>query len=274
VVLGSDVAGIVEAIGSGVVGLSVGDAVYGCAGGVKGSAGALAEYMLADARLLARKPAKATMREAAALPLVSITAWDALTVSRLHADCHALIHGGVGGVGHIAVQLAKVFGAKVSTTVISEDAAALARSLGADDTAVFVSETVEEYVARLTGGAGFDVVVDTIGGNNLQASFKAARISGHVATTNARTTQDLGLMHSKALSLSVVFMMLPLLTGLGRERHGQFLHELSRWVDAGKIRPLIDPHRFTLASAPDAHRLLESGTAIGKVVVDVSPDIH
>jgi len=274
VILGSDVAGVVEAVGSGGVGLSEGDAVYGCAGGVKGSAGALAEYMLADARLLARKPAKATMREAAALPLVSITAWDALTVTRLRAEDHALIHGGVGGVGHIAVQLAKIIGAKASTTVISEDAGALAKSLGADDTAVFVSEAVEEYVARLTGGAGFDVVVDTVGGNNLQASFKAARVSGHVVTTNARTTQDLSLMHGKALSLSAVFMMLPLLTGAGRERHGQFLQDLSRWVDAGRVRPIIDPHRFTLASAPDAHRLLESGTGYGKIVVDVAPDLH
>ena len=190
-VLGCDVAGTVEEVGAGVLDFAPGDAVYSCMGGVKGQGGGLADYILADARLLAPKPASLTMREAAALPLVAITAWEALERAALTASDHVLVHGGVGGVGHIAVQLAKAAGARVATTVASPEAAALASSLGADETINYRDEKVADYVNRLTAGRGFDVVFDTIGGDNLQPSFVAAAECGRVATTNARTTQDL-----------------------------------------------------------------------------------
>jgi len=101
------VGGTAEKVGTGVIDFAVGDEVYGCAGGVKGQEGALAEYMVADARLLAPKPNNLPMHDAAALPLVAITAWDAFERAFLCASDHVLVHGGVGGVGHIAVQLAK-----------------------------------------------------------------------------------------------------------------------------------------------------------------------
>jgi NADPH:quinone reductase len=269
-VLGTDLAGIVEEVGAGVLDFSPGDAVYGCAGGVKGQGGTLAEYIVADARLLAPKPAELSMREAAALPLVSITAWEALERTGLSASDHILVHGGVGGVGHMAVQLAKSIGARVATTIGSAEAAALAAGLGADETINYRDETVETYVARLTAGHGFDVVFDTIGGNNLQASFAAAAESGRVATTNTRTTQALGPLHAKALSLHVIFMLLPMLRGPGRDRHGRILRSVARLVDAGKLRPLLDDSRFSLETVPDAHRWLESGKAQGKVVIDIA----
>jgi NADPH:quinone reductase len=269
-VLGCDVAGIVEAVGAGVLDFKPGDEVYGCAGGVKGQGGALAEYILADARLLAPKPAKLSMREAAALPLVAITAWDALERTALSAMDHILVHGGVGGVGHIAIQLAKASGARVATTVASGEAAELARSLGADETINYRDEKVEAYIERLTAGRGFDIVFDTIGGNNLQPSFAAAAETGRVATTNARSTQDLSPLHAKALSFHVVFMLLPMLRGPGRDRHGRILRSLARLADGGKLRPLLDDSRFTLATAPDAHRRLESGKARGKIVIDIA----
>jgi NADPH2:quinone reductase len=134
-ILGADLAGTVEAVGDGVDAFAPGDEVYGCAGGVKGLGGTLAEYIVADARLLARKPARLSMREAAALPLVAITAWQALDRAALASGEQILVHGGVGGVGHLAVQLAKARGARVATTVSSGDAARVARELGADDTA-------------------------------------------------------------------------------------------------------------------------------------------
>ncbi|MEI9983120.1 MAG: zinc-dependent alcohol dehydrogenase family protein [Aliidongia sp.] len=271
-VLGADLAGFVEEVGAGVMDFSPGDAVYGCAGGVKGQGGALAEYILADARLLAPKPTKLSMRETAALPLVSITAWEALERAELSASDHILVHGGVGGVGHIAVQLAKSIGARVATTIGSPEAAALAASLGADETIHYRDEAVEAYVERLTAGHGFDVVFDTIGGNNLQPSFAAAAESGRVATTNARTTQDLGPLHAKALSFHVIFMLLPMLRGPGRDRHGRILRSVARLVDAGKLRPLLDDSYFTLETVPDAHRRIESGKAQGKVVIDIAGD--
>lgn len=272
-VLGADVAGRVEAVGAGVLDFAPGDAVYGCAGGVKGQGGALAEYMLADARLLAPKPEKLSFREAAALPLVTITAWEAWERSQLSSGQHVLVHGGIGGVGHIAIQLARAMGARVATTIAGDAASNIAMSLGADETIDFQKDSVAAYVERLTGGQGFDVVFDTIGGGNLPNSFEAAQAHGQVVTTNARTTQDLSVLHAKALSFHAVFMLLPLLTEVGRDRHGRILRSAARLVDEGKLRPLIDAHSFTLATAADAHRLLESGKAQGKIVIDIDPSL-
>jgi len=177
-VLGADVAGVVEAVGAGVLDFAPGDEVYGCAGGVKGQSGAMAEYMLADARLVAPKPRSLSMREAAALPLVGITAWDLLERSMAGAADHILIHGGVGGVGHVAMQLAKTLGARVATTVASAEAAVLAKSLGADETINYREEAVDAYTARLTAGLGFNVVLDTVGRDNLPNSFAALAEDG------------------------------------------------------------------------------------------------
>jgi NADPH:quinone reductase len=268
-ILGADLAGTVEKVGDGVMDFAVGDEVYGPAGGIKGQEGALAEYMVADARLFAPKPRNLTMHEAAALPVVGITAWEAFERVSLSALDHVLVHGGVGGVGHIAVQLAKAKGSRVATTVPSTQAADLARKLGADETINYHEETVQAYLDRLTAGRGFEVVFDTIGGNNLPHSFTAAAYDGRVVTTNSRTTQDLGQLHAKALSFYVVFMLLPMLRGVGRDRHGRILRSLAHLVEAGKVKPLIDDRKFTLATTPDAYRWLASGKARGKVVIDV-----
>jgi len=272
-ILGADVAGIVEAVGNGVDSFAPGEAVYGCAGGVRGWGGALAEYMLVDARLLAPKPRSLTMHQAAALPLVALTAWNALERCDLSHGQNILIHGGIGGVGHVAVQIAKAIGATISTTVRDDRAAVLAWELGARNTINYREEAVQDYVARLTSGRGFDVVFDTIGGENLPKSFDAVASGGQIATTNARTTQDLSVLHAKGLSLHVVFTLLPMLTGEGLERQGEILGEITDLVEGGNLKPLIDPARFTLETAPDAHRLLESGKATGKVVIDIDPSL-
>ncbi|MEP9380110.1 zinc-dependent alcohol dehydrogenase family protein [Aquabacter sp. CN5-332] len=270
-ILGSDFAGEVVAVGEGVADFRPGDEVYGFAGGVKGQdGGALAECILADARLVAPRPRNLSMREAAALPLVSITAWDALDRAAATDRDHVLVHGGVGGVGHVGVQLAKARGARVATTVPSEEAAELARSLGADETIDFTREQVAKYVERLTGGRGFDVVIDTVGGANLDKSFEAAALYGRIAGTAGRSTNDLTPMHGKSLSLSIVFVMIPMLYGIGLERHGRILRELGGLVEAGGLRPLIDERRFALDQVPDAYRHLESGRATGKILIDIS----
>lgn len=269
-ILGSDLAGVVEEIGPGVIDFKPGDEVFGCAGGVKGQGGTLADLIVADARLLAPKPRNLSMREAAALPLVSITAWDALERTGVSSRDHVLVHGGVGGVGHVAVQLAKALGARVATTVPSDEAAEIAREFGADETIDFTQEPVSAYVERLTAGGGFDVVFDTVGGANLDKSFEAAALTGRVAATAARSSHDLSPMHGKALSLHVVFMLIPMLHDLGRDRHGRILRALASLVESGKVRPLIDKRRFDLAGVPDAYRHLETGNAVGKVVVDIA----
>ena len=160
--------------GDGVTGFAPGDEVFGCVGGVRGSGGTLAEYVLADAKLLARKPRMLSMREAAALPLVAITAHEGIDRAGVSSAHHVLVHGGTVGVGHVAVQIAAARGAKVSTTV-SARSLAMAMHIGATEAIDYGSETVETYVERLTGGAGFDVVFDTLGGPHIEQSFQAAK---------------------------------------------------------------------------------------------------
>jgi len=267
-VLGFDMAGVVEAVGEGVADFAPGDEVYGCAGGAKGHPGALAEYQLADARLLARKPVSLDMAEAAALPLVAITAWDALIDrTRLRAGQRVLVHAATGGVGHIGIQLAKAAGTHVFATASSPEKLALAATLGADVGINYKESSVEDYVAEHTGGDGFDVVFDTVGGDNLQGCFTAAAVNGTVASISTRCTCDLTPLHQKGLSLHVTFMILPLLTGKGRERHGEILRELAVLVDAGKVRPLLHAERFSFANVGKAHALLQGGGAVGKIVL-------
>ncbi|MFV3075171.1 zinc-dependent alcohol dehydrogenase family protein [Niveispirillum fermenti] len=270
-ILGCDMAGTVVALGPGVTGFQVGDAVYGCVGGVKGLQGTYAEYVAADARLLAPAPAGLSPREAAALPLVTLTAWEGLVDrARVRPGDRVLIHGGAGGVGHVAIQIARQQGAHVTTTVSSDEKAAIVRGLGADEVVNYRDEPVERYVARLTGGRGFDIVMDATGGSDIATSFAAARLNGQVVTIVAGYTADLSPMHGKGLSLHVVFMLLPMLHDHGfaidRAHQGRVLRQAS-----GHLRPLVDPTRFTLETVGQAHERLEGGKAVGKLVIDIAP---
>jgi NADPH2:quinone reductase len=265
-VLHGDVAGVVVEAGEGVSAFRAGDEVYAFAGGFKGMGGALAEYMALDAQLAAPKPKTLTMAEAAALPVVGLTAWQALIErARIQPGQSVLVHAAAGGVGHIGVQLARWKGADVYATASSLEKLELARRLGAKAAINYREKTVEQYVQEHTGGQGFDVVFDTVGKTNLDASLAAAKIHGTVVTASARSTHDLSPMHAKALSLHVVFVLLPLLTGTGRARLGEALGRLARLVDEGHVRPIVDPHTFTFAEAAEAHRFAESGQAIGKI---------
>ena len=266
-VLGMDFAGTVEEVGAGVTDFAPGDEVYGCAGGLVGLQGALAEFIPADARLIAKKPASLSMREAAALPLVGITAHEGLTRAGVGAGDKVLIHGGAGGVGHVAVQLAKHLGADVYATGTGEKDLGIIEGYGA--TAIdFRSGTVAEYVEKHTGGAGFPKILDTVGGANLPNSFEAAALNGHIATTVALLELDLSPVHFKGLSLHVIFMLIPMLHDVGRDRHGDILRELATLADSGPLKPLVDERRFGMEDTGAAYDLLASGDAIGKVVIE------
>ena len=268
-ILGMDFAGTVEAVGSGVSEFSVGDEVYGCAGGLSDLQGALAEMMPADARLIAHKPKSLSMREAAALPLVAITAYEGLLRSGVGKGKSCLVHGGAGGVGHVAVQLAKHFGANVSATVSNGDDAQIVESYGAR-AINYKEESVADYVRADTADKGFDIVFDSVGGANMSNSFEAAALNGQVATTVSMLELDLTTAHFKGLSIHVVFMLIPMLHDRGREVHGEILRELASIVDAGALTPLVDENIYGLDNVGAAHDLLSSGQAVGKVVVSVS----
>lgn len=268
-ILGLDLAGTVEALGDGVSDLQVGDEVYGLTGGVGGLPGSLAEYSAVDASLLARKPANLSMREAAAMPLGFITAYEGLVDrARLQSGEWALIHAGAGGVGQMAVQLAVAYGARVFATV-SPGKRVVVEAYGA--TAVdYTTQTAEQYVRELTGGAGFDVVYDTVGGPTLSDSFLAVKpYTGRVVSCLGWGTYSLAPLSFRSASYSGVFTLAPMLTGRGRPHHGAILREAARLAEAGRLRPRLDPHEFTLDTAVQAHQLVESGKAAGKVVITI-----
>lgn len=269
-VLHGDVAGIVEEVGEGVTAFKRGDEVYGCAGGFKGMGGALAEYMLADADLVALKPKSLSMKAAAALPLVAITAWESLiNRAKVQSGQTVLVHAATGGVGHIGIQLAKWAGAKVFATASNQQKLAIASDLGADVAIDYRQQSVEDYVAQHTAGKGFDVVFDTVGKDNLDRSFTAAGLNGTVVSISTRSTHDLSPLHAKGLTLHVVFMLIPLLHGTGRSRYGKILFNIAKLADQGTIRPLLDPTSFSFFEVAAAHQYAESGQAIGKVVLEM-----
>jgi NADPH2:quinone reductase len=267
-ILGIDLAGVVDAVGPGVTTFRVGDEVYGMTGGVGGVQGSLAEYAAVDADLLALKPSHFTMREAASLPLVFITAWEGL-VDRAHmsAGQTVLVQGGAGGVGSIAIQIARAFNATVFATGAASRASVI-EQLGAtpiDHTKM----QVEDYVAAFTSGRGFDVVYDTAGGASLDASFKAISRFGHVVSALGWGTHALAPLSFRAGTYSGVFTLLPLLTGEGKAHHGEILREATRLAEAGMIKPLVEPRDFGLKDIEAAHALIESRQAQGKVVVSI-----
>ncbi|NVZ51147.1 zinc-dependent alcohol dehydrogenase family protein [Pseudomonas sp. B6002] len=267
-ILGMDLAGTVEAVGVLAGEWQVGDEVYALGAGIGGAQGALAEYAVVDARLLARKPASLSMRETAVLPLVLITAWEGL-VDRAHVGPghKVLIQGGAGGVGHIAVQLALAYGADVYATGSAKHRATI-EGLGA----TFIDyqqHTVEAYVAMHTEGEGFDIVYDTVGGVTLDASFRAAKTyHGHVVSCLGWGQHSLAPLSFRGATYSGVFTLLPLLTGKGREHHGQILAEAARLIDAGKLKPIMDSHHFDLLTANAAYDLLASG-AQGRLAIEI-----
>ena len=267
-ILHGDVAGTIEEIGTGVKGLAVGDEVYACAGGVTGRQGSLADFMLAEAALVAHAPESMDITDAAALPLVSITAWEALfDKAKVQAGQTVLVFGGTGGVGHIGVQLAHWRGAKVVATCSSNAKADQLRMLGIEGIANYREQSLEDTIETWTEGRGFDVVFDTVGGDNLQNAFAAARLNGTIVTTAARSTQDLSQMHAKGLSLHAVFMLIPLLHNIGTAHHGEILQQISALVDEDQLRPLLDLQQFRFSEAAKAHAYLESGQHSGKIIL-------
>jgi NADPH2:quinone reductase len=268
-VLGLDMAGTVVEVGEGVTKFKAGDEVYGMVGGVAGMQGTLAEYIAADAQLLALKSTRLTMREAAALPLNTITVWEGL-VDRANVSSgkNVLIQAGAGGVGHLAVQIAKAFGAEVFATV-SKEKAKIVESYGATPID-YTEKNADQYLAEFTRGEGFDIVYDTLGGKTLDDSFKVARYhTGHVVSCLGWGTHSLAPLSFRGATYSGVFTLLPLQTGRGRAHHGEIMEQASRLADQGLLRPIVSERRFNTKNLSDAYAYVET-SGLGKVVVEVS----
>ncbi|NHO32447.1 zinc-dependent alcohol dehydrogenase family protein [Acetobacter fallax] len=267
---GMDVAGVVAKLGPDVTEFKVGDDVYGCVGGVKGHPGTFADYVVSDSALLARKPSGLTMREAASLPLVCITAWTGLVDrAKISPGEKVLIQGVTGGVSHAAIQIALARGAKVFATASSPEKAAHAKACGATPI-LYKDASVESYVGTWTNGDGFDVVYDTVGGDVFQQSAAATRLTGRLVTCAAWQPQDLSSVLGRSLDMTGIFMLLPLLTGKETAHHGDILREVALLVEDGRLKPHLDPARFTLDQIGSAYTYQASGKATGKIIIDVA----
>jgi NADPH:quinone reductase len=269
-IIGCDGAGIIEAIGTEVTKFRVGDEVYFCNGGLGGHQGNYAEYTTIDEKFAAKKPNSVSFAEAAAAPLVLITAWEALyDRGRLEPGDKVLIHAGAGGVGHVAIQLAKLKGAMVTTTVRSLDKASFVRQLGADE--VINSKETDFVQAALnwTNGEGVDLVFDTIGGEIFSQSFPAVRVYGDIVTIlepDANTVWKVA--RNRNLRISLELMLTPMLQGMVemQQYHGEILEQCASWMDRNELKIHVS-HEFALQDAAKAHQLLESGSITGKIVL-------
>lgn len=269
-VLGIDLAGIIEAVGEDVVAWKVGDEVFGMAGGIGGQQGTLAEYIAVDADLLARKPHSWSMRKAAALPLVFITAWEGLVDrANVQRGQKVLVQGGAGGVGHMAIQIAKARGAEVFATGSAAHSEVI-ESFGATAIDYLTQATPTDYLDRYTNGEGFDIVFDTVGGAVLDASFEVAKVyTGHVVSCLGWGEHKLAPLSFRGATYSGVFTLLPLLTGKGRKHHGDILAEATLMAETGKLRILLDDRRFTLENVNEAFSIVTAGKAKGKVIIEM-----
>jgi NADPH2:quinone reductase len=269
-ILGCDGAGVVEAVGAAVERFQVGDAVYFCNGGLGCHPGTYAEYAVVDERFVAAKPQTLTFAEAAAVPLVAITAWEALyDRAKVQAAQKVLIHAGAGGVGHIAIQLARLQGATVCTTVSNEIKAEFARQLGANKTILYREQDFRAEVLAWTYGKGVDVALDTVGGTLLSATFPAVRIYGDVVTLLAPAPDtDWKTARTRNLRISFELMLTPLLQELtdAQKHHAEILTQCGHWLETGKLKISLQK-TFPLAEAAAAHRLLELGSTSGKIAL-------
>ncbi len=269
IVLGCDGAGEVVAIGDEVSDFKIGDEVWYCHGGLGQEQGNYAEYTVIDQRWLALKPVNSSYVEAAALPLVLITAWGALfEKGGLQAGETVFIQAGAGGVGHVAIQLAKLQGAKVITTVSSEEKSRLLESLGADHVINYRELDVVAEVMRLTADKGVDLVIDTIGGESFVECISIAAYLGRVITLLDPGMVDLSQARMKNLLIGFELMLAPILKQLdtARDKQVEILEQCAQWFEEERLKVHVSMI-IPLAQVITAHKHIEQGHSTGKIVL-------
>ncbi|MCP1320860.1 NADPH:quinone reductase [Bacillus thuringiensis] len=271
-ILGNDFAGVITKVGSKVTRFKVGDAIY--ARPRKNKIGTFAEYIAIHEDDIALKPKNLSFEEAASIPLVGLTSYQALhDIMQLQKGQKILIHAGSGGVGTFAIQLAKIMGATVTTTA-SEAGANLVTSLGADEIINYKTEKFEDILKN------YDAVFDTIGGATLEKSFNIIKSRGNIVSVsgmpNARFGKEFGSGFFKTLLFSLASKKL---TALEKKHTAQYsflfmkpsgdqLRTIANYIEAGKIKPVID-RVFPFEDAQKAMEYSESGRAKGKIIVKI-----
>ncbi len=252
--LGWDVCGVVSAVGPGVTRFQIGEEVFGMPWFPR-QAGAYAEYVTAPSRHFEAKPAVLAVEQAAALPLAGLTAWQVLVDTiRVQSGDDVLVHGGAGGVGHLAVQIARARGANVFATARGEQAGELAR-LGVERTIDYREERFEELLSDL------DAVVDTTGRHG-GASLRALRPGGILVTVPS-ATEGIDELKARAAERS------QRVTGILVEPDPSGLAGLCHLIENGQLQVSVS-HVFELEEAAEAHRLAEGSHGGGKIVLRVA----
>lgn len=268
-VLGCDGAGEVVAVGDAVNRVKVGDKVWFCHGGLGREPGTYAEFSVLDQRFLDLMPSHLDYIDAAAGPLVLITAWGALfDKGALSKGQTVLIHAGAGGVGHVAIQLAKMQGARVITTVSNSEKAQWVRGLGADEVINYQEHDFVSVVNDLTGGKGVDLVLDTVGPSVCKQSIAATAHFGRLVTLLDPGMLELREARLRNLLIGFELMLTPMLRDLidARLHHVTILNQCARWIEQGALSIKVC-QSFPLAQASEAHAAIENGHTQGKIVL-------
>ncbi|PCI41692.1 MAG: alcohol dehydrogenase [Proteobacteria bacterium] len=277
-VLGCDGAGVVEAVGADVTEFSAGDPVYYCYGGLGQqhaglSQGNYSEYIIVPAEFLAAKPESLGYLQAAAAPLVLITAWEALfDRAGLQSGQKVFVHAGAGGVGHVAIQLAKIAGCDVATTVSNDEKASFVRELGADKVIDYKKEDVSEALLAWTDGKGVDVAFDTVGGDAFTQLIPAmAHYSDLVSILQVPDDVDWKALRLNNVRISQELMLTPMLSGIkeGAAHHATILEQCAQLIDAEQLKVHV-AKTLPLEDAAQAHQLIEEGHMQGKIVLAVA----
>lgn len=272
-VLGMDGSGVVEEVGEEVRDWAAGDEVWYYDGGYADKYGSYAEYKIVNGHYLAPKPKSIGFAMAAAIPVVALTAWEAVVErADVQAGDFVLVHGGAGGVGHISVQLAANRGARVAATISGPAKAALARSFGAELTIDYRRESVSEAIRAWRGESGADVVLDFIGRDTFARSFELVAPYGTLVNAVVADWPQGNNLLAEYNNLSIKFVNIgwPQVTAdhAGRMRQTRILREVSALVDRGKLQVHLD-RTYPLEDVGEAHRALEAGEVIGRVVVEM-----
>ncbi len=273
-ILGCDGAGVVEACGNAVERFRPEDAVLFYHGGIGGAQGSYAEYTVVDERFLVHKPESVGYLEAAAAPLVCITAAESLQDRALAAPgTQVLIHAGAGGVGHVAVQLARLAGARVCATVGSQEKEELVARLGAEVAIPYRQTDFVRATLEWTDGRGVDIALDTVGGATLSRSVAAVRHYGDLITL-LQPESDFPWKEARLrnLSVSLELMLTPELHGLKEAQRHQtaILERCTELMARGTLEVRVS-RTFPLEAAAEAHRLVQQGSMVGKCVLVVEP---
>ncbi|EEL69813.1 MULTISPECIES: NADP-dependent oxidoreductase [Bacillus] len=271
-ILGNDFSGVIVKVGTKVTQFKVGDEIY--ARPRKDKIGTFAEYIAIHEDDIALKPKNLTFEEAASIPLVGLTSYQALhDIMQLQKGQKILIHAGSGGVGTFAIQLAKIMGATVATTA-SEAGENLVKSLGADEIINYKKEKFEDILKN------YDAVFDTLGGTTLEKSFDIIKSEGNIVSVsgmpNARFGKEFGSGFFKTLLFSLASKKL---TALEKKHNAQYsflfmkpsgdqLRIIAKYIESGQIKPIID-RIFSFEDTQKAMEYSESGRAKGKIIVKI-----